>query len=669
MFQSGSSSLGISSARVRAWLWLATLVPAAAIGSLAWLLVAHDRARDVEARRSAREQMAEVAVAALQQAFAELDAHLGSPPGSLPNRAPASDDIAILSLDSDGITSRAGVRLPFYPGRHLPEMLPAVVRHADALAFDDPAGAIGALSALLPAADLHLRALALLRLARLYAKTGDVERALTSFDALGALEDVEVHGTPAGLRGRQGRGLLLAAQGRTTELKAAAERLTSDLDSGRWTLTRPQYEFAREQAVAWLGTAPPSPADPLALANAIEVVWASWERNGAPDMATTRAAIWSGDRSVLTVSRAAGAQLRLIAAPPAFVERRWRVSPSAIDGEPGLTLALTDAEGRTVAGNPRVSPDRQSIRASATTRLPWTLYIVDIGTGSSQLSGQARVMLAALGVMFVVVLAGGYAISRGVARELRANALQSDFIAAVSHEFRTPLTTVRYLSELLQHERVSSDERRSEFYQILVRESGRLQRLVESLMNFARLEGGELEYHFASIDPLVFVGDVVEDFRREVTRPDVTISIERADPPLPPIRADREVLARVLWNLLDNAVKYSPGPCAVTVAISRSDGAITIAVKDRGMGIPPEEQRAIFRKFVRGTAAKAASIRGTGIGLAMARAIVRAHGGDITVESTAGTGSTFTVTIPADPAELPSSLDVAASVSSKVRSS
>ena len=193
MFQSGSSSLGISSARVRAWLWLATLVPAAAIGSLAWLLVAHDRARDVEARRSAREQMAEVAVAALQQAFAELDVHLGSPPGSLPNRAPASDDIAILSLDSDGITSRAGVRLPFYPGRHLPEMLPAVVRHADALAFDDPAGAIGALSALLPPAELHLRALALLRLARLYAKTGDVERALTSFDALGALEDVDVH--------------------------------------------------------------------------------------------------------------------------------------------------------------------------------------------------------------------------------------------------------------------------------------------------------------------------------------------------------------------------------------------------------------------------------------------------------------------------------------------
>ena len=653
------------------WLWLATVVPAAATVSVAWFLVAHDRARELESRRSTRDRMAEAAVASLQQALAELQGHLNSPPGSFPNNAAASDDVATVSLDSAGLASRAGVRLPFYPVAHSPDVLPAAIQRADALEFAsaDPAAAAAALSVLLPTADPHVRALALLRLGRLYAKTGDVERALATFDALGTLNDVFVDGTPAGLRGQQGRALLLAAQGRANELQTAATGLISDLDAGRWILARPQYEFAREQAVAWTGKSLPSPADRLALAGAVDVVWTAWRRNGGLDTATTRAAIWSNDRSVLTVTRAGGGQLRVIAAAPAVVERRWGETLSTQDREPWLMLALTDAEGRIVAGNPRVNPERQSIRASSTTGLPWTLHMVDTGVTRTQLSGQVRLMLAALAVMFVVVLAGGYAIARGVARELRANALQSDFVAAVSHEFRTPLTTVRHLSELLLRERVSGEARRSEFYAILVRESGRLHRLVESLMNFARLEGGDAEYHFASIDPVVFVRDVVDEFRCDIARADVVITIDRADPSLPQIRADREVLARVLWNLLDNAVKYSAGPSAVTVTVTRCDEVIAIAVKDRGIGIPADEQRDIFRKFVRGAAAKAASIRGTGIGLAMARAIVRAHRGDIRVESTEGAGSTFTVTIPAVAADLPSSLDVAASVPRKARSS
>jgi signal transduction histidine kinase len=115
---------------------------------------------------------------------------------------------------------------------------------------------------------------------------------------------------------------------------------------------------------------------------------------------------------------------------------------------------------------------------------------------------------------------------------------------------------------------------------------------------------------------------------------------------LHPIRGDRESLARVFWNLLDNAVKYSPEHLTVWVDLSEAGKRLMVRVRDQGLGIPAAEQKEIFRKFVRGAASKTASIRGTGVGLAMARQIVAAHGGDITVESEPGQGSVFTVLLP-----------------------
>jgi signal transduction histidine kinase len=122
--------------------------------------------------------------------------------------------------------------------------------------------------------------------------------------------------------------------------------------------------------------------------------------------------------------------------------------------------------------------------------------------------------------------------------------------------------------------------------------------------------------------------------------------VETAGTP-PPVEADREALRCVLWNLFENAVKYSPDCDTVRVRVAGNLRQVEIAVRDQGVGIPRHEQRRIFEKFVRGSAARENNIRGTGIGLAMARQIVRAHGGDITVESEPGQGSTFRVLLPA----------------------
>ena len=112
------------------------------------------------------------------------------------------------------------------------------------------------------------------------------------------------------------------------------------------------------------------------------------------------------------------------------------------------------------------------------------------------------------------------------------------------------------------------------------------------------------------------------------------------------ICGDWEALTRALWNLLDNAVKYSPDSPTVLVEVAREQYAVSISVRDRGLGITPKEQKQIFRKFFRGSAAKAAGVKGTGIGLAMVQYIIQAHGGKMRLESAPGVGSTFTIVLP-----------------------
>jgi len=138
----------------------------------------------------------------------------------------------------------------------------------------------------------------------------------------------------------------------------------------------------------------------------------------------------------------------------------------------------------------------------------------------------------------------------------------------------------------------------------------------------------------------------VAEFQAEVDTGVHQVEVS-TDGPLPRIRADREALSRALWNLLDNAVKYSPDAAAVRVEVAPAGDHVAIRVHDQGWGIPTAEQKEIFRKFVRGTAARAANVNGTGIGLALVEHIVRAHGGDIRLESQPGRGSMFALLLPA----------------------
>jgi signal transduction histidine kinase len=215
----------------------------------------------------------------------------------------------------------------------------------------------------------------------------------------------------------------------------------------------------------------------------------------------------------------------------------------------------------------------------------------------------------------------------------------------VSHEFRTPLTSLRQFTDLLNDDPDLPASKRRTFYQAQARATERLRRLVESLLDFGRMEAGARPYRLERLSIAPLVRGIVEDFRRDGA-PDGFIVEASISDDSGAVDVDPDALARAVWNLLDNAVKYSGASRKVSVNVGAQDGSVAISVRDRGLGILRHEQDEIFKKFVRGTASRVHGIKGTGIGLAMVRHIVEAQAGTVRVESAPGEGSTFTIVLP-----------------------
>ena len=259
-------------------------------------------------------------------------------------------------------------------------------------------------------------------------------------------------------------------------------------------------------------------------------------------------------------------------------------------------------------------------------------------------ASRTRLLPAMLALVILFLWGAVYFMARAIRREAEAARLQSHFVASVSHEFRSPLTTVRQLSEMLEMDQVPSEDRRRKYYRVLAAEARRLQRLVETLLNFGKMEAGAQQYHFEKLDVRQLVSRAV---REAAVQEEETSGRVRMNGPQAGIQlwGDADALALALRNLVDNGLKYSPATEAVEVRWNNEQGRVSISVADRGPGIPREEQDAIFQKFVRGRSAIEANIKGTGVGLAMVQHILSAHGGEIKLESEPGCGSTFTVVL------------------------
>jgi len=261
---------------------------------------------------------------------------------------------------------------------------------------------------------------------------------------------------------------------------------------------------------------------------------------------------------------------------------------------------------------------------------------------------RARVAIVLLSVFLVFV--GVLLSARIVGREVENARMKADFAANVSHELRSPITQIRLKAESLQLDLCYDDDDRQQHYDAIVRESERLSRLVDNVLDFAAIERGAKRYSFRPDDLAAVVLIQVEATRSALEQRGLSVEIELPDD-LPPIWLDREALGQVLTNLLSNAAKYGAEGKWVGVKVEATETGADVSVSDRGIGISAEELPHIFDDFFRSTDPNVRRKKGTGIGLAIVRYIVEAHGGSISVESEAGEGTTFTLSFPLEPPE------------------
>lgn len=264
----------------------------------------------------------------------------------------------------------------------------------------------------------------------------------------------------------------------------------------------------------------------------------------------------------------------------------------------------------------------------------------------SQSGGFFGVGAVLVGLMVVAILAGGSLLLWQARSSMVEAAQKTSFVANVSHEFKTPLTTIRLYSELLEQGRVRSEEQGREYLRTIGRETQRLARLVNNALDFSRLEQGKKKYVRETLDLRDELGRLFQTHAPRLAEAGLTLNWELPAEPVS-ARVDRDALEQIMLNLLDNACKYAAEGGEVAVALKAgSGGGAMVCVADRGPGVPVEQREKIFEKFHRVDETLTAEKTGTGLGLSIARQLARGLGGELRCVAREGGGAEFILTLP-----------------------
>ena len=601
---------------------------------LVWLglqLLMQDRSlfaqRDFERRQAATEAV----VHSLQLALADAERHLVDDP------VPAG--MVRFHVSPAGIRAEPTDRIAWLPVPAAVAFDNSIFTAAELLEFgSDVKRALAAYLDMTRSRDTSVRAGALLRIARIRRRQAQWDAALQAYRDLARLDMVTIEGTSASLQARRAICDVLAETGRTSELRNQAAALESDLLGGRWVVDRTAWELTLGDLERWTGRRPNVLVERNAFSGVAEAIWLERPTDGARIIPTA-----TGPITLLTRGyRKTGA---VLAIAPTMV-REW--ADRAATNTDGGRVSILGPAGETLTGS-EAAATNPVVRVSASdSGLPWSIAVQSAGLSSApaELANRRRLLSAGLAAILALLGGGSYFLWRVVQRELAVARLQAEFVSAVSHEFRTPLTSLRHMTELLEAGDDLTADRRTAFYEAIGRNTERLHRLVESILDFGRMESGRKPYDLRPVDAGALVTQIVAEFRQEVSARGVSVDLDVRVPPDTHVQADAGAFSNALRNLLDNAAKYSADRPVVHVSVDPHPGGIAIAVRDEGLGIPAHEQKEIFGRFVRGTRATELGIKGTGLGLAMVSHIVRAHGGVIELTSQEHVGSTFTLVIP-----------------------
>jgi signal transduction histidine kinase len=311
-----------------------------------------------------------------------------------------------------------------------------------------------------------------------------------------------------------------------------------------------------------------------------------------------------------------------LATPPDAAGRDWR--------RPFVSREIGESLPRWEAAAYLTRPDSISAQARSSSLVIWIMVMI----------------------LFVSVTGGGTMVLSSVYGELRLAQQKATFVTNVSHELKTPLTSISLFVDLLRRKGPLPSSKKEQYLSLMASETERLTRLINNVLDFSR-DNGARRYAMKTVDASLVSGQIVESQRVRLESRGFSLSFERAALDFL-VRADPEALKQVLLNLLSNAEKYSAEKKEIAVTIARTPASVVITVRDRGIGIPEKDRERVFREFYRVDDSLSSGVQGTGLGLTIARRIARDHGGDVTCAPRDGGGTDFTVCLPAmDEGEAP----------------
>lgn len=319
-------------------------------------------------------------------------------------------------------------------------------------------------------------------------------------------------------------------------------------------------------------------------------------------------------------------------------------TPQSVTVLPNLPpTPVGDHNGGTASQARNWHVDAAATSISLAPYLPhWTLAWQSPGPATNA-GGFVAFGVLLLAVLLAALFGGGALLVRDARRQRLDAMRKTDFVSNVSHELKTPLTSIRMYAELLAERRVNDPALATKYLGIIVSESKRLSRLVGNVLDFSRLEQGRKKYSRETIDANTVVRDALDAAGESLTAAGLRVTFEPLPQPAP-VSADRDALSQVLLNVLDNAAKYAAAGKELDIAITL-DAAVRITISDHGPGIPVQHREKIFEKFYRVDTRLTADTGGSGLGLGIARRLMRGMGGDITCRARDGGGACFIISL------------------------
>ena len=319
-----------------------------------------------------------------------------------------------------------------------------------------------------------------------------------------------------------------------------------------------------------------------------------------------------------------------------------------------VAIRIVDERGRALTA--LTLPQEMQIAQTSLTDfdLPWfvQLHLIDRTAIDDAAREQAQRYRWIGGSAIAAILAIAIAAGLTMSRQLRLQELKTTAVATVAHELRTPLASMRMLVDTLRDGRYRDAQQLREYLALIGSENERLSRLTENFLTLARLERSTEKLAAEPLEIGSLLEDVLRPFRPRLAAPDCQFTLEVASPPPRPL-ANRDAVITILANLLDNALKYTPAQKQIALRVQTIANHAVITVRDNGVGLSPEDRRAVFAPFFQADRSLSRASSGCGLGLSIVQRLITALDGEITVQSEPDHGSTFTVRLPLTPADWP----------------